>query len=310
MSNGAAEGHAAPRAEHGRRWMLKILPSSIRGALSFLLFLLNTVVWILPLLLFHFLKSILPRAGWRSFWARRQHQIGTLWTSFNNWTLGVTNPVRWDVRGLEGLMANDWCLVLANHQTWVDILVLQRILNRRVPFMKFLLKRELFWVPLLGLAWWSLDYPFLERSSTPAKDLDTILKASEKFKVTPVSIMVFAEGTRFTQEKRERQGARFRHVLKPKVGGLTAVFQGMGTRIGSILDVTIAYPGGAPTFWDFLCGRTDEVRVQVEVIPMDPELVGDFAADKEYRRRITGWLNDLWARKDQRMATLLGASDS
>jgi len=289
--------------------MPRSLPGAIRGSLSLLLFLLNTVVWILPLLLAHLLKSILPHSGWRGFWGRLQHGIATLWTSLNNWTLGVMNPVRWDVLGLEGLVRNDWCLVVANHQSWVDILVLQKILNRRVPFMKFLLKRELFWVPLLGLAWWSLDYPFLERSSTPAKDLETILKASENFKVTPVSIMVFAEGTRFTQEKRERQGSRFRHVLKPKVGGLTALFQGMGTRIGSIVDVTIAYPGGTPTFWEFLCGRADEVRVRVEVIPMDPELVGDFAADKEYRRRITGWLSELWTRKDQRMAMLLGPAD-
>jgi 1-acyl-sn-glycerol-3-phosphate acyltransferase len=310
MCHGAGEDHVAPRAEHGCRWMLKSLPGSIRGALSFLLFLLNTVVWILPLLLLHFLKLILPRAGWRAFWARRQHRVGTVWTSFNNWTLRVLNPTRLDVRGVEGLVRNHWCLVMANHQSWVDILVLQRILNRRVPFMKFLLKKELFWVPLLGLAWWSLDYPFLERSSTPAKDLDTILRASEKFKSTPVSIMVFAEGTRFTQEKRERQGARFRHLLKPKVGGLTALFQGMGTHMGSIVDVTIAYPGGPPTFWEFLCGRVGEVRIAVEVLAMDPGLVGDFAADKEYRRRITGWLNDLWGRKDQRMATLLGASDS
>jgi 1-acyl-sn-glycerol-3-phosphate acyltransferase len=290
--------------------MLKALPGSLRGALSLLLFLCNTLLWILPLLLAHFLKSILPRDGWRAFWSGLQHGIAALWTSFNNWTQGILNPVRWDVHGLETLPGNEWCLVVANHQSWVDILVLQRILNRRVPFMKFFLKRELFWVPFLGLAWWSLDYPFLERSSTPAKDLDTIQKASEKFTLTPVSIMVFAEGTRFTQEKRIRQGSRFRHLLKPKVGGLTALFQGMGTHIGSIIDVTIAYPGGTPTFWEFLCGRVEEVRVQVEVIPMDPALIGDFAADKEYRRRITGWLNDLWARKDQRMRRLLGASDT
>ena len=290
--------------------MLKDIPGSLRGGISLLLFSLNTVVWFLPLFLAHVLKWILPLGGWRSFWSRLQHGMATLWTSFNNWTLSVLNPVRWTVHGLEALPGNEWCLVVANHQSWVDILVLQRILNRRVPFMKFFLKRELFWVPFLGLAWWSLDYPFLERSSTPAKDLDTILKASEKFRLTPVSIMVFAEGTRFTQEKRERQGSRFQHVLKPKVGGLTALFQGMGTHIGSIIDVTIAYPGGAPTFWKFLCGRAAEVRVQVEVLAMDPGLVGDFAADKAYRRRIMEWLNELWARKDQRMATLLGTSDS
>jgi 1-acyl-sn-glycerol-3-phosphate acyltransferase len=290
--------------------MLRSLPGHLRGALSLLLFFLNTLAWVLPLLLLHLLKSILPWTGWRAFWSRVQHGIGTLWISFNNWTLAVLNPVRWDVPGLEGLEREEWYLVVANHQSWVDILVLQRILNRRVPFMKFFLKKELFWVPLLGLAWWSLDYPFLERSSTPSRDLDTILRSSRKFQLTPVSIMVFAEGTRFTPEKGARQGSRFRHVLKPKAAGLTALLQGMGDRIRSVLDVTIAYPGGPPTFWEFLCGRTREIRVRVEVVPVDPELVGDFAADKAYRRRFTEWLNELWTRKDQRMGALLGASDS
>ena len=289
--------------------MLRSLPGHLRGALSLLLLFLNTLAWILPLLLFHLLKSILPWTGWRAFWSRVQHGIGTHWISFNNWTLAVLNPVRWDVPGLEGLEREDWYLVVANHQSWVDILVLQRILNRRVPFMKFFLKKELFWVPLLGLAWWSLDYPFLERSSTPSRDLDTILRSCRKFQLTPVSIMVFAEGTRFTPEKGARQGSRFRHVLKPKAAGLTALLQGMGDHIRSVLDVTIAYPGGPPTFWEFLCGRTREIRVRVEVVPVDPELVGDFAADKAYRRRFTEWLNELWTRKDQRMGALLGAPD-
>ena len=58
---------------------------------------------------------------------------------------------------------NGHYLVLANHQSWVDILVLQKVFNRRIPLLRFFLKRQLFWVPLLGLAWWALDFPFMGR---------------------------------------------------------------------------------------------------------------------------------------------------
>ncbi len=54
----------------------------------------------------------------------------------------------------------------SNHRSWVDILVLQSIFNRRIPFLKFFLKRQLIWVPLLGLAWWALDFPFMRRYSS------------------------------------------------------------------------------------------------------------------------------------------------
>jgi 1-acyl-sn-glycerol-3-phosphate acyltransferase len=294
------------KAPDGRCAMLTFLPGPVRGALSLSLFALNTIFWTLPLLLLHLVKLVVPAKGWRRFWSGFQNRIGTIWISFNNWNLGVTNPVHWDLRGLDGLARDRWYLVVANHQSWVDILVLQRAFNRKIPFLKFFLKRELFWVPFLGLAWWALDYPFLKRSATASKDMETIVKASEKFKTTPVSVMNFVEGTRFTPEKQERQRSPFTHLLKPKAGGLAFILDAMRKEFSSILDVTIAYPQGAPDFWGFLCGRASEIRVHVEVIPVDEEMIGDFSSDKQFRRGFFTWLTQLWARKDERMAALLG----
>jgi 1-acyl-sn-glycerol-3-phosphate acyltransferase len=286
--------------------MKTLLPGPIRGALSVLLIALNTVIWTVPLLLAHFLKVIVPRRGWRKFWSRTQNGIGSIWIAVNNWNLSILNPVRWDVETVPDLSMDGWYLVIANHRSWVDILVLQRVFNRSIPFMKFFLKKELFWVPILGLAWWALDYPFLARSAMANKDLEAIREAAEKFKTSPVSVMNFVEGTRFTPEKHQKQKSPYTHLLKPKPGGMTFLLSSMRDQIHAILDVTIAYRGEAPTMWGFLCGHTEEIRVRVRSIPVEEHLVGDYGKEKEFRRHFTGWLKTLWAEKDEGLKGLLG----
>lgn len=286
--------------------MSGFLPGPARGALALVLFTLNTIFWTVPLLLFHLLKLAIPRRGWRGFWGRLQNRIGTAWISFNNGTLALTSPVRWDVEGVVGLDRNQWYLVIANHRSWVDILVLQKIFNGKIPFLKFFLKRELFWVPFLGLAWWALDYPFLARSAMASKDLEVIQKAAEKFRILPVSVMNFVEGTRFTPEKHEKQRSPYDHLLKPKPGGMTFLLSSMREEVRMVLDVTIAYPGGTPTLWDFLCGKAEEIRVRVKEIPVTDELVGDFGKDKAFRRHFTSWQKELWEEKDRELGGLLG----
>lgn len=289
--------------------MLTFLPGPIRGGLTLILFTLNTLFWTVPLLLFHFLKLAIPQKGWRGFWGGLQNGIGTLWISFNNGTLGLANPVRWDVDGVAGLDRNQWYMVIANHRSWVDILVLQKIFNGKIPFLKFFLKKELFWVPFLGLAWWALDYPFLARSALASKDLEEIKKAAEKFKALPVSVMNFVEGTRFTPEKHDKQRSPYDHLLKPKPGGMTFLLSSMRNEVRVVLDVTIAYPGGTPTMWGFLCGQAEEIRVRVKELPVTEELVGDFGKDKAFRRHFTTWQKQLWSEKDREMGELLGQSE-
>jgi 1-acyl-sn-glycerol-3-phosphate acyltransferase len=171
--------------------------------------------------------------------------------------------------------------------------------------LKFFLKKELIWIPFLGLAWWALDYPFLERSAAAYKDMQTTLKACEKFGTMPTSVMNFVEGTRFTIEKHRKQRSPYANLLKPKAGGIAFVLTAMGEQIHSILDVTIVYPQGAQNFWGLLCGRVGEIKVRVEPLPVDGELLGDYFRDREFRKRFMTWLNTLWVEKDKRMEALL-----
>lgn len=293
-------------------WCRKLfgsLPGFLRGSISMLVLTVNTLFWSSLLLALALLKLLIPIAGWRLVCSRILNQMAQNWIGGNNLGLDFTKEMDWDVEGLDGLRPDSWYLVVANHQSWVDIAVLQRIFHRRIPFLKFFLKKELIWIPVMGVVWWALDYPFMDRKSAALKDLNTTRKACEKFKQIPVSIMNFLEGTRFTAKKRQEQGSPYTHLLKPRSGGIALVLGTMGRQIRSILNVTIAYPGGVPGMWDFLCSTISRVTVRVEQIPVRERLLGDYFSDREYRRTFNQWLNDLWREKDDLMGTLLVSKD-
>ena len=299
--------------------MPKIFPPPVRGSLSFLGMLLNTVFWFGLLMLTALLKLVSPFPAGRRFFSRCLNGIAEGWIAVNNLNLRALNPVRWEVQGMDGLKPDEWYLVISNHQTWADILVLQKIFNHRIPLLKFFLKQELIWVPFLGLAWWALDFPFMKRYSEAylgqhpearGQDLEITRRACEKFKTIPVSVMNFVEGTRFTAAKHRRQQSPYRHLLKTKAGGIAFVMAAMGEQIHWIVNVTIVYPQGAKGLWAFLCGEVPEIKVRVETLPVTPELRGDYFQDQAFRENFQGWLNRLWAEKVQLIQTLLAQPQS
>ena len=118
--------------------------------------------------------------------------------------------------------------------------------------------------------------------------------------------MNFVEGTRFTPEKHDAQSSPYRHLLKPKIGGLGIALATMGGQFEALLDVTIVYPHGAPTFWHLLCGRIDAVIVRVQQREIPAEMLdGDPIGDKAYRQRIGAWVEAQWAEKDALIEALL-----
>ena len=290
--------------------MLSHLPAPLRGTLTSTLLGLNTLVVASSLMPPALLKLLLPAKAVRRVCDRLMNGLASLWVGTNNAWIAAVSPREWDVQGVQGLHEKGWYLVSSNHQSWVDILVLQRIFHGRIPFLKFFLKQELIWVPVIGLAWWALDFPFMKRgkgSGARQNDLQTTRAACEKFKLIPTSVINFVEGTRFTAAKHDAQQSPYRHLLKPKIGGLGIALAAMGEQFEALLDVTIVYPGGIPTFWDLLSGRLDAVivRVQRREIPTDV-LGGDPVKDQAYRQRIGAWVEAQWTDKDRLIDTLQG----
>jgi len=288
----------------------------LRGAVMFLLIVTNTLVHGLPLIALALVKLAVPSAAGRRAMGRVLTAIAESWIAFNTLLLRRMQETRWDVRGLEGLNHDGWYLVVANHRSWVDILALQAVLNRRVPFLKFFIKKELRWVPVLGLAWWALDMPFMKRYSREelerrpelrGVDLETTRRACERFRALPTSVINFVEGTRFTPEKRDRTGSPYRQLLSPRAGGIAFVLGAMGPILNEILDVTIAYPAGVGDFWDLCCGRIRHIVIEVGRRPLEAWLSeGDYTEDEAFRRRFQDWLAALWAAKDARLVEILG----
>ncbi|MBO9551487.1 acyltransferase [Pseudomonas sp.] len=284
------------------------------GILTTTLLLLNTVVMICPLMVFALLKLVLPGRGrdyasWAVMW------VAETWSEIDKAIFALCIPTKWDIRGVENLRKDTSYLAVSNHQTWVDIPALIESLNRRTPFFKFFLKKELIWVPLLGLAWWGLDYPFMKRYSKAflekhpelkGKDLEITKAACELFKRQPVTVVNYLEGTRFTEAKHREQQSPYRYLLKPKAGGVAFVLAALGEQLDALLDVTIVYPGNkAPGFWDLLNGSISRVIIDIQVRELDPALWdGDYENDPAFRQTVQAWVNQLWADKDQRIEQL------
>lgn len=251
-------------------------------------------------------KLALPFGAVRRGADRILNALAEGWIAVNGWWMAAVQRIRWDVAGLEGLRRRGWYLVSSNHQSWVDILVLQKVFHRRVPFLKFFLKRQLLYVPVMGLAWWALDFPFMKRrSGSRTADLATARKACEKFREIPTSVMNFLEGTRFSHAKKAAQQSPYRHLLKPKVGGLATALSAMGERFDALLDVTIVYPDGVPSFWDLLSGKVRQVVVRVRELEIPRDLLGgDYEGDPAFRARMQAWVRAMWAEKDRRIEEL------
>ena len=294
--------------------MLNFLPASIIGFISLILYTLNTTFWLLPILVFSLCKALIPVAFSQKIFSYLLDLMASNWVAINTLNQKLFTQFEIEVTGLEALNKKDWYLVLANHQSWVDILVLQRVLHGQIPFLKFFLKKELIYVPIIGLAWWALDFPFMKRYSQSflrknphlkGKDLDTTRKACAKFKHKPVSVMSFIEGTRYTQEKHDKQKSPFNHLLKPKAGGIAFVLDAMDENLNKIVDVTIYYPEGIPTFGDFLCGRVKKVQVEVHTTEITEELKGDYFNDRNYKIYFQKWLTQYWHDKDVRLNNMM-----
>ena len=299
-----------PRPARPDAQMLASLPAPIRGALTGLTLVLNTLVVALSLVPPSLLKLLLPLPAVQRACDRALTALASGWVAINNaWIAGVS-PARWDVQGVDDLHLRGWYLVSSNHQSWVDILVLQRIFHGHIPFLKFFLKQELIWVPVIGLSWWALDFPFMKRGKGQGarqNDLKTTREACEKFKRIPTTVINFVEGTRFTPAKHAQQKSPYRHLLKPKIGGLGIALATMGEQFEALLDVTIVYPHGAPTFWQLLRGDVEAVTVRVVRREIPGDVLGsDPVGDKAYRQRIGDWVESQWTEKDRLIDTLLG----
>jgi len=296
--------------------VLARLRYTLQGSVVLLIVSISTVALTAVIFVLSIFKLMAPKGRARNAMTHWLSSLGELWVSVNKAVTRLfCRATQWDVEMPEDIRHDGRYLVFCNHQTWVDILVLQHCLNRRAPFMRFLLKQQLIWVPVLGVAWWALDMAFLRRYSreellkNPAlrgKDLDNAARACEKLKHIPVSMMSFPEGTRFTKAKWEQQNSPFEHLLRPRYGGIGQVLYSFDDALDSLIDVTIVYPDGTPGTWQFVSGQVKKIVVRIQLRPIGDDIRGrDFRQDSSAKTKLKEWLSSIWEEKECRIAYAL-----
>ncbi|RUR13264.1 acyltransferase [Legionella sp. km772] len=287
--------------------------SQLHAVLAVFILIITTTLCFIPIL-FIGLCKLIPIKKWQDLCTRAVDYVSILWCGINNLYVDKVQNLKLDITGLENLDRKSWYLVVANHQSWLDIVVLHRLFNRKIPVLKFFIKDQLKWVPLLGFSWWAMGCPFMKRYSKEylaryphkkGKDLVSTYKAIEAFKRTPASVMNFIEGTRFTPKKKQQQQSPYNHLLKPKAGGISFIISSMGQQITSLLDVTIVYPEKNHSLWDFLCKKVHSAKISIRKIPIPAQFMSkQLLENSEIHNEFKEWLNEQWAEKDRLIASL------
>ena len=294
-----------------------LLPPWFIGIAAYCVLMVNLIFWAGVMIdLAALLRLLVPIPSFQRACSRFAVWMASNWASGNRLIYRLFHDVRWEVDIRGDLDPNKSYLLICNHQSWVDILLLFDIFHTRLPLLRFFLKHELIYVPIIGAGCWVMDFPFMKRHSREAiennpalrnEDLETTRRACEIFKTVPVTAVNFVEGTRFTEAKRAETQSPFRHLLRPKSAGLSFALNAMGEQFAGLIDVTIAYqPTDKNVLWSFLCGEQSQLAMHVDVRPIPQNLIaGDYQSDAEFRARFQNWLNDLWTRKDARLDRMI-----
>jgi len=281
--------------------------NSLRGALAALFLALNTAAWCVPLYIVGIVRFLLPIASVHKFLSGLMDLVIDGWVGgnrimnavlrLNYMDLSFQAPLPLSLRGRY--------LLICNHQSWADIIILQNTFRGILPPLKFFTKRELIWIPLLGPAMWLLGFPYVKRGG--AGDRDAMAQSCSGFRNHPVTVLNFLEGTRCTPEKQARSDSPYAHLLAPKTGGMAFVLGQIGNHIDFIIDVTISYPGTPPSFWQFLRGDCRVSRVQVETLAVPVAGEGQALEDSQLATLKT-WTTQRWQQKDAQIAELAAAA--
>lgn len=298
-----------------------LLPPSLVAILAGIALFMSTTAAFVVLLPFAMLKFLVPLRGFRRACGDLVNAICLRWVDANRLLYQLLYPNAWDLEIACELDPSKSYLLVCNHQSWTDILVLFDAFHHRAPFLRYFLKRELLWVPVIGLACWALEMPFMKRHSREVlekhpelkgEDLETTRRTFEKYRAHPVTVVNFLEGTRYSEAKRVAKRSPYRHLLPAKAAGLSFALNAMGDQFAGIINVTIAYrPSKYPIVWSWLAGEQTRLSVHAEVQPVPQELMaGDYQNDPVFRTRFQAWVNGLWARKDAKLDKLIAAQSA
>lgn len=252
-------------------------------------------------------------------------EIADSWIERNNWLIERMLPTKnWHITLPDDLDKTKNYLLICNHQSWVDTSIIQYISSGRLALTRFFIKKELIFIPVVGQAFYLLDFPMMKRHSKEAvaknpalkyQDLAEIRRACSLLENKPFVLLNYLEGTRFTPKKHSKQHSPFTHLLKPKAGGFALALASLGDRIDGILDMTVVYPDGIPEYGELWAGELENLIVDIRHAKMPDELFDNLKQGAYHddtasthtttKQGLHDWLDALWAEKDKRIDEML-----
>jgi 1-acyl-sn-glycerol-3-phosphate acyltransferase len=99
--------------------------------------------------------------------------------------------IRWRVKGLDHLVPRQNYVIVSNHQSYLDPAALMNAIPRD---MRFMVKKELWKLPMINLGMYLADFVFIDRKSgrKARQSMDLAVKRLKD----GASFLVFAEGSR------------------------------------------------------------------------------------------------------------------
>jgi 1-acyl-sn-glycerol-3-phosphate acyltransferase len=290
----------------------------LRGvAISILLF-FNLLLWGSLVLLGGLVKLLMPTKPSRTRAVRALAWLAEHWVAGNDAIFDMLLPTKWEISGIEGTRYDGRYLIISNHISWVDIFAVQRAFHGHAAFIRFFLKHQLIWSPIVGQACAALEFPFMRRYSPEyleqhpekrGKDLETARRLCRRYRFIPVAILNFVEGTRFSRDKHADQDSPYRHLLRPRVGGVAFALASLGENLDAMFDVTIAYPRHDITMWQFATGRVEKITIHARRLDVPAEFMTSAVTEPgDVRERFKVWIDQRWREKDAQLDALLQSS--
>lgn len=298
--------------------MLSFLPSPLVALIATFLYIVTVLILGNSFFFVMLVWLITPVPAWRRAIHHFIFQVPSMWSWTLQITMRLTCRTKLIIKGAENLSKDNAYLLISNHQGLLDILILQIVLDRHIPQLRYFMKQALLWIPIIGQACYVMGYPFMKRYSKKQiakhpeyrnKDLETTRKACERFANTPITLINYVEGTRFTKQKQRKKKSPFEHLLQPKAGGISFIMSAMDKQIHTILNVTMVYSARKHISWTFLKGKMKSVTVNIEQIPITENLRGDYQNDLEFRSSFQSWLNQVWQDKDALIKSIISQQD-
>ena len=286
--------------------MFKAIKYGYYTLFSITVLLINSGIVFLPLVFFSLIKVIVPIKRVQYHCTTVVQALASFWVSFTILITKMLSPTEIEFEQNTKLSKKNTYLVISNHKSWLDTLVLMLAFHKKIPFPKFFMKSQMFFVPIIGMVCWALEFPAMKRYSKSyiaqhpekkGKDIEMTQKYCKNLSDRPTTIVNFVEGTRYTKEK--AVDTKYSYLLNPKAGGIAVILKSLSDRMIGVLNTTIVYDNPNQTLWDFMICRTKKIKIKVDFIPIKDVPLGDYFNNAEDKQIFQDWLNNLWLNKDK-----------